>query len=292
LLLIAIKQMTSNNYALILYILASYFIVASGKEQKDYKRIAIIGGGISGTFAAKYLSDYDDKCLLDITLFSAPPPVPSNDEIEQETDQNYHQGSRVSSATLQDGTVVELGASIIFEGNKLVNEMIEGDPNLIKVEPYSVGREISKGEKLKMKTGMGIYNGKEKKNQSPWSLLVANMTSSQVEKTMLWRYNLDLWRVDRATKRSLESFNLIYDILESNHEKSFLDSPNDVWKAVGLSYAASISFDQYLDSIGVSSSVSWWKGLLLGSQGVARAELYTAINICNNNQLNSQMTGR
>mmetsp|Transcript_15646 Transcript_15646/g.29508 ORF Transcript_15646/g.29508 Transcript_15646/m.29508 type:complete len:607 (+) Transcript_15646:79-1899(+) len=288
-----------SNYALLLHLLlVSCFIVASSsKEQNEYKTIAIIGGGISGTFTAKYLSDYDDKCLLDITVFSPAPTATtlSKDEIDSERGATkYHQGSRVSSAVLHDGTVVELGASIIFEGNKLVNDMINGDPDfLVKGEPYSVGHDVSKAEQLKIKTGMGIYNGKQvsKNNDNPWSLLMANMTSSQVEKMMLWRYNLDLWRVDRATKRALESFNLIYDVLDSNHVKTFLESPNDVWKTVGLAHAASVSFDKYLDTIGVSSSVSWWKSLFLGSQGVAREELYTAINICNNNQLNSQMTG-
>jgi hypothetical protein len=251
-------------------------------DEREFKRIAIIGAGISGTFTAKYLSDFDDKCLLDITIFS--PPEVETDGTSEEADQ----GSRVSSTILEDGTVVELGASIIFEGNKLVNEMIDGDEELIKVGPHSAGRDLTDEESRKIKKGMGIFNRKNTDN--PWALLLTNMTSEESKKALLWRYNLDLWRIHRATNRALESFNVIYDFIDSNHEATFFDSPNDVWRALGLAYAASVSFDEYLDSIGVSSHIAWWRSFWSG-QGVMRSELQTAMNICNNNQLNSQITG-
>ena len=245
-------------------------------DEKDapYSRIAIIGGGIGGTFAAKYLSDYDDKCLLDITLFN-PDESPGD------------QGSRVSSFALDDGTMIELGASIIFEGNRLVNEMIDGDDELVKTKPHSPGPERNDSDRDDVKTGMGVYNGDSEK---PFSLLMANMTPAEIKKTLLWRYNMDLWRMNRATNNALDSFNLIYDLLDSKHVSTFFESPNDVWRAVGLAHAASVSFDEYLDSIGIASSISWLRKLL-SDQGVMRSELYTAMNICNNNQINSQMTG-
>ena len=120
-------------------------------------RVAIIGGGISGTFAAKYLAEYDvhhrsssppgadadadadggadtiiRDCLLDeIVVYDISPPPASfahgnyTDTVDtvdssskahhSSSDPRPHnwQGSRVSSITLQDGSVVELGASII-----------------------------------------------------------------------------------------------------------------------------------------------------------------------------------
>lgn len=248
----------------------SNLVTATDSENKEeIKRIAIIGGGISGSFTAKFLSDYDDKCLLDITIFEPP-----NDSTVQ--------GSRVSSYKLDDETTVELGASIIFEGNKLVNDIIDGDDELVKVAPHSSGSE-SPG----VNDGLAIFDGHI---NNPVPLLLANMTSDEKKKALIWRYNLDLWRINQATTKALESFNLIYDLLESTHEKTYFESPNDVWRAVGLANAASLSFDEYLDSIGVSSSISWWRNFLNG-QGVARSELYAAMNVCNNNQVNSQMTG-
>jgi hypothetical protein len=257
-------------YSLLFILAASSgrgIVDASDSGEKDStKRIAIIGGGISGSFTAKYLSDYDDECLLDITIFE--PPKDSK-----------NQGSRVSSLTLDDGTVVERGASIIFEGNKLVSDMIDGDDELEKIDPQASSSDVN--------DGLGVYSGDA---INPFPLLLTNMTSSEQTKTMLWRYNLDLWRINQATKDALKSFYLLYDLLDSNHERTFFDSPNDVWKAIGLSYHASVSFDEYLDSIGVSSNIAWWKKLI-GYQGLARSELYTGMNSCNNNQVNSQMTG-
>jgi len=251
-------------------------------KTKDIK-IAIIGGGISGSFTAKYLADYDDECLLDITIFDPP-----SDETAQQSGSSV-QGSRVSSLKRDDNSVVELGASIVFDGNKLVLEMIDGDDELVKVAPHSPRPLVEGQVDDAINKGMGIYNGNSDEN--PWSLVVANMTSDEVRNTLLWRYNLDLWRVNRATNNALSSFDLIYDFLDSTNEHTFFESPNDVWRAAGLSYAASVSFDDYLDKIGVSSSMSWWRSLL-SDQGIARSELYTAMNICNNNQINAQMTGK
>lgn len=249
---------------------------AKSTSKEEQIKIAIIGGGVSGNFAAKYLSDYDTKCLFDITIFEAPP------------DNVNDQGSRVASSILKDGTIVELGASIIYDGNKLVNEMISGDENLEKDTPHSPGRELSNEEKSQLRKGMALFQGLEQEKK--WAFNTANMASDEIISLFKYRYNIDLYKVRKATNQALESFNLIYDLLDSNHEATFFDSPNDIWRAVGLSHAASVSYDDYLDYLGVSRHVSWWKRIF-GEQGILRSELHTAMNICNNNQLNSQMTG-
>lgn len=104
---------------------------------------------------------------------------------------------------------------------------------------------------------------------------------------------MDLYKVNKATEQALQSFETIYDILRSNHLSSFqFESPNDLWKEVGLDYAASVSLDTFLDNIGVSNHLSWWRRWFLSDQGSFRDELFSAMNICNNNKDNSQMTGK
>jgi len=271
-----------------------YFPVAAAasdsKRADKPTRIAIIGGGISGSFATKYLSDYDVDCTLDITVFD---PPPSED----------HQGSRVSSYTLKDGTVVETGGSIVFGGNKLVNDMIEGsvgivdeegnDKSLRKTKPHTDRVDSDDPE---IRNGLGVYAGRSDQ-KPPFPLLLSNMSDDEKTSTMLWRYNLDLYRIHSATQAAIESFEAVYSYLDNvDDEWTFFDSPNDIWEAVDLSYPASVNFEEYLEGLGVTPHVPWWRELLnhpmlLGEQGVVQTELYESANICNNNQINSQMTG-
>lgn len=246
------------------------------EREENPRSVAIIGSGVGGSFTAKYLADYDSSCSLDITIFDA-------SSVEGE------QGSRVSSLTLEDGSTIELGASIIFGGNKLVQEMIDGDDTLQRTAPHSPGSNKEKKTDESVRKGMGIFDGNSDIG-NPWALLVANMSSNEVKKMLIFRYNLDLWRINRATQSALSSFNMIYDLLDSRHESTFFDSPNDIWRATGLAYAASVSFNDLLDKIGVANVIPWWRHIF-GNQGSVRSELYTAINLCNNNQSNDQISG-
>ncbi len=265
---------------------------SNSKESKP-TRIAVIGGGISGSFVTKYLSDYDVDCTLDITVFD---PPPSDD----------NQGSRVASHTLKDGTVVETGASIIFGDNKLVNDMIDGsigmtgeegnDETLRKTLPHTDGIDSDDPE---IRNGLGVYDGRSSTGK-PFPLLLSHMDDKTKMSTMMWRYNLDLFLTHRATQSAQEAFHAVYEYLENDDDEScFFDSPNDIWEALGLSHEASVNFEKYLEGIGVVPYMTWWKHLknlivkpwLLGEQGVVQSELYEPINICNNNQINSEMTG-
>ena len=99
-----------------------------------------------------------------------------------------------------------------------------------------------------------------------------------------------------------ESFNWIYYYLlglEGDESKSSVfDSPNEIWETLGMSHLASVSFEEYLKELGVIPETRWWKVFknlvqnpwLLGEQGAVQTEFFEAINICNNNQINSEMT--
>lgn len=233
-------------------------------------KVAIIGGGISGTFAAKYLSELDVNhrstaasssserdCLLDeiVVYDTSPPPTsgfPHGNSTKPQSSsepgpQNY-QGSRVSSITLQDGSVVELGASIIYEGNQLVVEMMKGngDPaaRLKRGRPNGIGKDDDNMEGKSTKTGknapsgFGIYHGEQQ-----WLLNTASLFSnypSFLQHTLkrlylLWRYNLDMLRLHRAVKQALRSFDMIYLLLnDTQHDVSYFDSPADIWESMGL----------------------------------------------------------
>ncbi|KAL7459583.1 hypothetical protein ACHAWC_011672 [Mediolabrus comicus] len=318
-------------------------------------RVAIIGGGISGTFTAKYLSDYDvshlhkpvngkwrERCLLDeITVFDISPPPPgfSSDEDNQQPNLGSNikdtiksssdprpeswQGSRVSSITVKE-TVVELGASIIYDGNQLVVDMMNGDPdNLARAEPMmgttkqeeeeeEEEEEEDEGSNVDINEpfGFGIYHGNKewlfktnRFSQYP-SFLRKILTSI----TFLWRYNLDYFRLQKAIHRTVHSFDVVYSLLnDTQHELTYFDSPMDLFDAIGLRSASSISFHDLLDGIGLSRDASleiqqqttddkntagWWDWRKwLPGMGCLRSELVTAMTLNTYNKDLNEMNG-
>lgn len=285
--------------AVLLFATTNVTVIAqegTGSDDRKNKRIAIIGGGIAGTFTARYLAEYDAKssCSLDsITIFD-PSPI-SVDKGKNlgvgtssavETDDPNWQGGRVASLTLPDGTVVEIGASIFFSGNKLIMDLIESDSRLIRTSPFSAGKVKDEQEKGKpMPTGFGVYDG-----EGRWPLLFSNLSSLLRKAKLLYRYNIDLLRLNSATDRALQSFNLIYSLLDSDHPETFFRSPDEMWDAVGLLKPLRLSFDEFLDDIGVSREVQWWR-TMMPFQGSLRKELVTAASICNYNQGPSRLNG-
>jgi prenylcysteine oxidase / farnesylcysteine lyase len=245
------------------------------------RRVAVIGGGISGSFVAKYLSDYDKgSCALtSVTIFD---PFPMG-EPTTTTPLDDWQGSRVASTILSDGSVVELGASVFYSGFRLIVDMIKGDPALEIGEAFNTGKKATRPEGLR--TGLGIYGG-----AGLWHFSTANTPSVMNKLKMLWRYNIDIYYITSATNRVERSFALIHQLLESTHISTFYKSPDSMWEDVGLMKPAHMSFDDFLDLLGLSRELSWWRKYL-PYQGVLRDELMTAINLCNYNQGNSQVNG-
>jgi prenylcysteine oxidase/farnesylcysteine lyase len=326
---------------------SSIVVEAAKEETTKTTKIAIIGGGISGSFVTKYLTDYDNtSCSLDITIYDPYHTGIIDDSIENENENENEnesiqnqQGSRVSSYTLKDGTVVERGASIIFSGNKLVNDMIDSsgttstsssnniDSNKLKrIKPH--GSDAGSG-------GMAIYNGSSGDGSGTSSsngerfpiMFTNNMTSNEKTSILLWRYNIDLYKINSATDKTIELFNRIYtELLLNDNENDdndnddnnddnndnadddvykYLNSPNYIWKYIGLYDIANISFNEYLiKTLGVSNkSILWYIRKYLfeslfsltgigTNQGLVSNELYEPMNICNNNQINKQITGK
>ena len=275
-------------------------------KTKDFRsrRVAIIGGGIGGSFVSKYLTDNDENCKIDTIDIFEPSPMSStkseagvavtaassssSSSVEGEIRSTW-QGSRVSSVTLSDGTVVELGASIIYDGNKLAVEMLQGDPNLSPGRPFYPGDQKTKSEEGKpQKNGFGIYDG-----EGNWLLNTAAFGSALARKLcLLWRYNIDLFRISSAASEAVNSFDLIYQLLESDEPATFaLDTPDVIWEAVGLRRLSMVSYDEFLDAIGVCrDELPWWRSIL-PFQGCIRNELLSAVTINTYNQEVTRMNG-
>lgn len=383
------------------------------KKKKKIK-IAIIGGGVSGSFVSKYLTDYDASCnsidsitLLDpFTYFPSsshdPQQEPSiqiiptymqqqEDIMERNTKEflpssssskqrqrrrvrlestdldnheilplssssskdpasqpsPYNQGGRVSTLILSDGnntTTVELGASIIYQGNTLVMEMIRNDPTIQLGDPHhssslsssSSSSPSSSSHNYKSTSIPSTEEEDHSKNHHPnteylnswgifngisWPVYIPS-TMSSFHKTflLLWKYKYDLYRIQRVTHRAYQSFLRIYDILYDTSSSTSLtyESPDDIWKAVGLWKVAHCSLDELLNQLGFSSydddefedtpllhdkdtSTSLlyrlWRKIyytidtFVRGRSLLRVELLTAMNLANNNQGNSRMTG-
>lgn len=243
------------------------------------QQIAIIGAGISGSFTARYLSEYDKECKIKgITIFEqgiTDRPVYSTNAPDAEI-----QGSRVSCLQLKDGRTIELGASIGYKGFHLVLEMMNGDPEIQIGDPFTTGKLDEE-----LPDGLGIYDGK-----GVWSLITSSVPKFFRKFQIAGRYGMDLIRVSKASQAAQERFARLPSLLKSNSPGTFYQSPKEIWQAVGLEKAVFSSFDQLLDALGVENCVSWWRSYL-PYQGVLRSELLEAMNLVNYNQGNSQVNG-
>jgi prenylcysteine oxidase/farnesylcysteine lyase len=232
------------------------------------QRIAVIGGGISGTFVARYLTDYDPSCKLDLTLYD-PSPL---GEYTTRSSSIEGQGSRVATLQLDDGRLVEIGASILSEKFRFIQEMaIAG--NLSMIPPFQTGVD-----EPGLNTGFLIYDGTKTPRFS-----TANMTSAERKYSIALRYNIEAYLVTRAMHDVISRFESAQTFLAD--DKSVFSSPQEMWKAVGLESLTQISLAEYCKSLWVPEQLSWWRSLLY-NQGSLQEELLSAINLVNYNQDN------
>lgn len=239
-------------------------------------RIGVIGGGISGSFVSKYLVDYDEDCALDeLTIFD-PNPLGEIMTKEKASDPNW-QGSRVGTYQLDDGRIVELGASVLTDQFKYIIEMAEGG-NLTVGEPFTTGsKEGDEGKR----DGMAIYSG-----NGDVILNTANTTSSTLY-DLIWRYNLDLLKIFRMTTKVIQQFDMLQEMLRES-DRNFFESPMEMWQEVSLYSFTQMSLDELCDYLWVPKELPWWRRLA-PKQGSLRSELLESLMLVNFNQDNSQI---
>jgi prenylcysteine oxidase/farnesylcysteine lyase len=262
------------------HILKIIFLLLVGHAiQSSGQRIAVIGGGVSGTFVSKYLVDLDQDCSLDALTIYDPLPLgrpilkdkTPNDDVAQ-------QGSRVGTFQMEDGRIIELGASIFSDKFKYIMEMAEAG-NLTMGKPFDTGVVDEH-----MRSGMAVFNG-----NGDVALNTANITDPFWKKfALVWRYNIDLVIVTRAVNDALSKFEDLQSMLQISNEH-FFESPKAMWQAVGLDHHVEVSLDEFCDkTLWVPNYVPWWRRWISG-QGSLRQELLSAINLVNYNQDNSQI---
>ena len=327
------KPSVSCLHSLFLLLLSSS---SFAREDNQQYRIAIIGAGISGSFTSKYLAEYDvhhrhndrTDCFIDrIDLFDVSPPPDDNlvnatfkavsSSWGSDAPKEY-QGSRVSSLILSDGSVIELGASIIYSGNQLVVDMMAGDSALQKGAPMGLGKkqqqETTQSTTSDEPSGFGIYHGNREWLLSPnlFSRYPPMIQSILKPLYFVWRYNIDYFRLRNAVKQAIHAFDVVYDLLNNTEkEVTYFNNPMELWDAIGLKPLASISFHEFLDELGLSRDVSlehssssggiaekamrrsWWDWRSwLPCMGCLRSELVTAITINTYNQDLNEMNGK
>lgn len=244
------------------------------------QRIAVIGGALSGSFFTKYLVDHDNNCSIDsITVFESV-PVKGHIKPTEVVNEDW-QGSRVASIQLEDGSVVEVGASIAYKGFHLIIDMLKNDPEIQIGPPFNLGTVEDNG----LRTGFAINDGPGR-----WPLSTSNMSGLLVKLLLMWRYNFDLINVKRATDHTLSAFADLKFLLDSTDPETFYASPDEIWDALGLLKVAHNSFDMLLDLLKVHRDVSGLRRLI-PYQGSLRNELLLAANLNNYNQNLSEVNG-
>ena len=235
----------------------------------------------------------------------------NDDSTSTTTNINNDNNDDNNKTTLMTKIVIELGASILHKGFHHVLQMIQNDETLSMGVPYTTGNDHVDTQ-ISDPTSMGIYQG-----NGIWSILLTESTVPKYLRKyyLLLRYHWDLIKVNHICQRVQQQYNALPHLLNVTTD-FFMDSPKDIWNTIQLYHPyVTTSFDEYLDTIGVSayssttSSISIFYTiyrtirnsissifyqLLPSITGSIRNELLSAINIVNYNQNNtlvSAMTG-
>ncbi len=171
------------------------------------------------------------------------------------------------------------------------------------------GESDNQSEDTEQPSGFGIYHGNKEwlLNLSFFSTYPSFAQKILKPLYLLWRYNFDIFRLKSAVKQAVNSFDLIYDVLnDTQHEVTYFESPMDIWAAMKLQSLSGITFHDFLDALGLyrdaslelqssddahKSSNGWdWRKWMPG-MGCMRSELVTAMTINTYNQDLNQMNG-
>ena len=259
-------------------------------------RIAVIGGGISGTFVSKYLVDLDLNCSLDALVIYDPLPIgqlsfsstsastststsatttttQDNTAIDNSNNNNNNndwQSSRVATVEV-DGHIVELGPSshsLVLSEFLLVRDM--ATKGGLRLQPAP-------------RPSISLYNG-----NGDWAIHTkavavavavgdndddnanANANANANYWNLLWRYTTDYYKIQRATKLVTDGMRqLSHDMLQDDNYKNqqlrCFDSPEQMYQAVRLWPMVMHSLANVADALGVTQNdnnvndLSWWR---------------------------------
>jgi hypothetical protein len=251
------------------------------------QRIAVIGGGISGTFVSKYLVDQDLNCSLEGLVIYDPLPIGQLFVVTQEPAKinDAWQSSRVATVEV-DGQIVELGqeSSLVPSEFLLVREMATTGGLLLQQAPrQSISLYNGNGDWV-MHTQAPSDDNDDAINANYWNLL--------------WRYNTDYYKISRVTKRVTDGMHKLHDMLQDN-QHYFFDSPEQMYQAVRLWPMVMHSLDNVADALGVTKDdnndlLRWWRHwylYLLPHQGSLRQEVLTAMSLVYYHQDASRING-
>jgi len=216
--------------------------------------IAIIGAGIGGTFTSKYLTELlppDDLCDTHIVIYEA-------DTI----------GGRVRSQEILNfsNTVVELGASIAYTGNKYIAE--QALRNFYLKVP---------AEDDPSKT-FGIFNGDSFSfMEAQWAFVPSFVSKLYNKACLLYRYHWSLTGLTNLVKQAVSSFEQIYKLQEEQQQA--FTTPDELWNTVGLGNYTNISFSELLSTHRLDEDVSPFQ-----------SELAAAVNRVNYNAPNHELS--
>lgn len=157
-------------------------------------------------------------------------------------------GGRTSSATI-DGEIIELGASIAYQGNRYVLEMAGAAGLTTSPPPRS-------------QSGLfALFDGEELVfRQSPWSFITLIK--------MLWHYGLAPWRYRSAAGAMATAFEKVYSLQDNG---TYFETPVALLRAMGMYDLTQVNFKEYIVDE-------------MGSYGSFASEFVTAAGLVNYNQ--------
>lgn len=288
-------------------------------------RIAIIGGGLTGTFVAKYLTDLEKDCSIQsLTIFDPHPilgdilVVPDGTVSNLSASTDYPpSGSHLLSYRLEDnkkndknGQVFEVGTSILSERYfPLVTAMVKSDRrNQLQVQrPIELGG-TTEHNTMNDSIKILVHNGK---GNIAFQVNIDNTTtttttmSRAVQYSFMWRYNLDLYIVSRLASKLSIRLRQIHEVLvnplRATHNNNDdptttadvvpvpYQSPMTLWDQVGLHGFLYKSLDDICDRYLVRTDMSFWQRYVIPGQGLFRQEVLNPVCMVTYHQNTTQV---
>jgi hypothetical protein len=255
------------------------------------QRIAVIGGGISGTFVSKYLVDLDLNCSLEaLVIYDSSPTLGQLSSVTstQETNETEWQSSRVATVEV-DGHLVELGPSLVLAEFRLIRDMATTGNLRLQSAP---------------RPSISLYNGNGDWAIHSQAVAVgdddhAHKNAKANDWNLWWRCPTDYYKISRATKRVTDGMKQLHDMLQDNQHIGF-DSPEQMYQTVRLWPLVMHSLENVADALQVTeqnedNDMNSWRqflySFLFRNQGSLRQEFLTAMSLVYYHQDASRING-